>query len=598
MAGPDCPRGRIHLPLLGSSSSGRIGGIGALASLALALLLLLGPAEARAQATSGLTYETEQVSVKNGFDEAGTFSFETPCPAGTVALGGGWSANNLINSVVGATEVAPASKAANSWRVAGVNVTPGSGSTDVHGYVSCAPASAFPSGALTYPSPETIELKPWPEKPRSGEVRVTCSAGQVPIAGGFKVQDESLDLGVAGSYPLYLDNNTTGQWVVNGKNSNIIPWEIESWDMTAAATCVDASIAFGVIGLHVETNTQEVDDPKWVTASCGAGQPISGGFTAQNGKGTKFDYTGTINAMRFTTSERDGYEINYNSGTEYHHDFTTITICGDVVPSVATLGKADFDDACRASLPESSGVQAVPGKHATDWKCASDNGPAVPVPGNAGVWACEGVHDPVRPTATYLRRSDPLSWVCYEGFRQRQLSVADFEGRAKGVGSKGRRAKVRIEGRARLNRPVGNLNRAVVTIGGTLHEATAGGDLLEKRKGDEVHPVTLVAPRGPSVSTSGARRRKIVLKGGAKPRFKVKLRRSKSGRSLRFKLRARRGSIESPRLCDSGPDATTHLTTRLGIETPGSRPVEVLAGSYWSCGGKRMQTTEPALPLG
>jgi hypothetical protein len=79
-----------------------------------------------------------------------------------------------------------------------------------------------------------------------------------------------------------------------------------------------------------------------------------------------------------------------------------------------------------AALADSSGVRAVP------------------VPGNAGVWACEGAHDPVRPTATYLRRSDRPSWVCHESFRQ--LWVTDFEGRAKGVGSKGRRAEVRIEG--------------------------------------------------------------------------------------------------------------------------------------------------------
>jgi len=583
--------------MFGSSSSGRIGGIVALASLVLALLLLLGTAEARAQATAstGLIYAENQVSVRNGDTEP--FSFQAPCPAGTVALGGGWSANNLIDTDVTATESAPASKVANSWAVSGVNVLPGSGSSDVRGYVSCAPDSALPSGTLSYPSPETIRLKPWPEKPRSGQVRVTCSAGQVPIAGGFEAQDATSELSIAGSYPLYLQNNTTGQWVVNGENSNTVPFGLESWDMTAAATCVDASIAFGVIGLHVETKTQEVGNPKWVTASCGTGQPISGGYTAQNGKGTKFDYSGGLNAMSFTTGE-DGYEINYDSSSIYHHVFTTMAICGDVVPSLATLEKADFDEACQAAMPDSSGVQALPDRRATDWKCVSDDGSAVPVPGNAGVWACEGSKDPVRPTATYLRRGDPLSWVCYENFRQGQLPVSDFEGRAKGVGSKGRRAEVRIEGRAKLTRPLGNLNRAAVTIGGTLNEATAAGDLLENRKGDAARPVTLAAPRGPSGSASSARRRTIVLEGGAKPRFKVKLRRSGAGKYLRFKLRARRGSIEAPRLCDSGPDATTHLITRLGIETPGRRPVEVLAGRYWSCDGKRMQTTEPALPLG
>ena len=570
---------------------GRIGGTLPLAGIVLAAVLLLGEAEAQGQAAgpSGITYTEKTTSVKNGF--LLPFSFEVPCPAPAMAFGGGYIG---VYQSLFVTQSAPAG-GANSWQVSGQNDSNGSGSTNAKGYASCAPEAAFPAGSLTYPEPVSRELKPWPLKPRSGAVSAPCPAGQVPIAGGFEAQDETLELSVAASYAQVSDTQKSGEWVVYGENTNVAPFNIESWDLTASATCLDAQIAFGVFRFHGEEKMEKVNDPKTVADTCGSGQAISGGFFAYNSKGSKLDTDGVLYFMDFDVpaGTGTGYQIGYVSTATDSHRFTTLVYCGDISPVVAALTKADFDAVCQAALPDSSGVEAVAGKLATDWKCTSDDDAPQPVPGNAGVWACEGAYDPVRPTATYLRRGDPSSWVCYDSFRQTQLPVTKLEGRASGVGAKGSRGRVRIKGSARINQPLGNLNRARVTLASTLLEATAKGDLLEYKRGRDVPPVTLDTPA--SAKAGVASKRWIVAKGGKKPRFKLRLRR-KRGKFVHFDLRVRHRSIDAPRLCDSGPKATTHLATRFLIDTGGRSPTEVLADGYWRCRGKRLVTAEPALP--
>ena len=582
---------------LGKRATRRIGGTLPLVGIALAAVPLLGAAEAQGQAggSPSITYTSETTSVKNGFFLP--FSFEVPCPAGTVVLGGGYIG---VYQSLFVTQSAPAGDA-NSWQVSGQNDSNGSGSTNAKGYASCAPEVAFPTGSLTYPEPVSRELKPWPLKPRSGSVSAPCPAGQVPIAGGFEAQDETLELSVAASYAEVSDTEKSGGWVVYGENTNVAPFNIESWDLTASATCLDAQIAFGVFQFHGEEKMEKVNDPKTVAASCSHGQAISGGFFAYNGKGSKLDTDGVLYFMDFDVAAGTGagYQIGYVSTATDSHKFTTLVYCGDIFPAVGTLGKADFDAACQAALPDSSGVEAAAGRLATDWTCVGDDVAATPVPGNQGVWACERAYDPVHPTATYLRRGDPLSWVCYDSVRETQLPVTKLEGSASGVDAKGRRGQVRIKGRARISRPLGNLNRARVTLASTLLEATAHGDLLEYGRGRDTPPVILRAPRSPKAGAASgiASKRWIVLKGGKKPRLKLRLRR-KPGKSLRFDLRARRRSIDAARLCDSGPRATTSLTTRFLIDGGKRSPAEVLADAYWRCRGKRLVTAGPALPSG
>ncbi|MEZ5078683.1 MAG: hypothetical protein R2725_14715 [Solirubrobacterales bacterium] len=520
-----------------------------------------------------------------------TYSFDVACPTGTVALGGGWS--GTANAP--ATGSAPRPAAANAWRVAGTGTSQFTGREKVRGYASCATAAAFPTGSLAYPKSASIRLKPWPAQPQSGAARVTCPHGTVPIAGGFETQDETLEVGVARSVPKWATNgNTTSRaWAVGGKNSNVSPFDIESWNLRGSATCVSSALAFGVFQMNARSAQVKFEDAGNATAKCRTGSAVSGGFAARDATAGQPEYLGAASSSTFTNGG-DGFKVRFESGaaTGAKTRLRAYVVCAEIQPALVELTQADFDAACLKAMPNRSGVRALPGKLAIDWHCQSEGGEPVPIPGNQGAWACAGAKRVNTPTAVYLRAGDPLSWVCYSMPGGSQ-SASKLQGLAQSAGPQDE-TSLRLSGRTKLRRPIGNLNLARVTVPASLLEASAGAELLRGNGNGNgrVNPVVL-QPRG----RTAPGKREWAYRGGSGPRYELILKLSKSGNAISFDLRAQGGRIGQPQLCDSGPKATTQLTTRLVIESGASVPTDIVARPSWRCEDDRLRTATPALRL-
>jgi hypothetical protein len=553
----------------------------ALVALALAAILIPGgtPAVAQEPANPNVVYPTVTENIRSGYFQE--FTFHVPCPAGTVALGGGWSA---FYPVVGVWASAPAS---NGWRITGSNSAEGDQPEPVHGYGSCASGEAFPAGSIEYPKGVAVRLKPWPYTPYKERLQVTCPGGSVPVSGGYVAENEAVEAG--SSFPTWASegNNTGNTWVAGGENfeNTFDPGHYQSWDFSAYATCVKSELAFGVFEMNAVSASQSVDEPAVTTASCTTGDVISGGFEALESDGTEPNYTGDLESMYFSLPQ-NGYSVRYASSHFDHHLMRVYAICANVVPATASLTQADFDAACQAAMPGQSGVHAVSGQLATDWRCAGEGGSSTPIPGNQGAWTCEALGQ-VDPTATYLRRGDPFSWSCY-GLPSGAQPASKVKGQASFDASTGG-AQVRVTGRSGVRRPVGNLGRARVTVPATLLEASGAGDLLKNGKRSPVHPVVL-KPRG-------RRGHDFVYAGGSKLRLTLRLRLSQNKKAYLFDLRAHGGWLAKPRLCDSGPRATTHLTTHLVIDGGAKVPTNIMARSFWRCGKGTLKTARPALRL-
>ncbi len=557
-------------------------------ALTLPVLLCLWPASAGAQE---LSYPSVPLTVAGSHE----YTLDVACPAGTVVLGGGWTADAFLAAAMSSDPSTAPSK--NAWHLWGQNVDEFSQS--IAGVASCAPAEAFPAGSLQYPASASVTLDPYPAKSHISGIAATCPGGYVPISGGFENHEDGglPDTGIGISVPSWaVEKNTTGNaWLIGAENfEDYLLGQFQSWEVSALTTCVSSGLAFGVFQMNANGERQLIEEPAVTTASCATGNVVSGAFATFDSDGTEVLYSGNVEGMYFNSSGT-GFSIRYSSGHVDHHTILVLGICADIAPAIASLDQADFETACQVAMPGQSGVHAVAGQTATDWRCTAEDGSSVPIPGNQGAWTCAALGH-FSPTATYLSKDDPNSWACY-GLPDGAQPASKVKGSAtpQATTAKGKKkgsagtTRVSVSGRAKVLRPVGNLGRAKVIVPATLLEASGAGDLLRNGKRAPVHPTVLKA-RGRHGSD-------FVYTGGSKPRLTMRLRLTKNKKAYRFQLNARGGRLAKPRLCDSGPKATTHLTTRFLIEAGQKHPTDVAARSYWKCRGKALVTAQPALRL-
>jgi hypothetical protein len=363
----------------------------------------------------------------------------------------------------------------------------------------------------------------------------------------------------------------------------------------------------GIFGIYPRINSAVINEDS-LAARCDGGRPLGGGaasWTRDGKKWKKWAYQGSFDTLTFT-KQHDGFRVSYDASKPGKGDLVELsTYCGWIRPFVAKLTQDDFDTACQRGLPDETGVHAVPGKLATEWKCVGNLG-TTPIPGNQGIFVCDWAHEGVAAMATYLSIDDPLSWVCYD--EGEGVPASALTGRASGVELSAGHGLIQISGRAKLPRAV-NLNRSKVAVASLLHEATSRGELLKDGRGGQPLPVELSMqsvepspqPRGSGQQAAARSARSAtqtaVFRSESKPQITLRLREDKASRMLWFDISARLGRVRQPRLCDSGPKATTHLTSRFVIDTGKARPIEVTARRTWRCRARSLVTGPPALPL-
>ncbi len=178
-------------------------------------------------------------------------------------------------------------------------------------------------------------------------------------------------------------------------------------------------------------------------------------------------------------------------------------------------------------------------------------------------------------------------------------------GDAAGLGS--RRGKVNLAIVAPLGRDL-DLRRARITLGHLLHDGSGAGELVNRRPGRDLAPVTLRVKRG------GRRHRaRFETPRGRRPRIrgtisvvtrKVRVRRGRGRktrrarktrlvRTLRVRLRVDRAHLDRPRNC--GGNGTAHLGVHLLVRPRrGRRHAQVLGMEPWACmKGGRLRYRHP-----
>jgi hypothetical protein len=553
--------------------------LAAVGVLALLGALALAPSGAHAQ---GLYYAGP---VKVGVPSERQAGTNVDCPNGYLSVGGGY-----VMLGVG-VEFALASYPENdSWFVQAYqpdDLRDGGFTASA----ACAPAETVPGYQR---SSASVSLR----DQDTGSAFAPCPAGTAAVGGGWatpkgpEVSDSNLDL---------LASAPTGDgWIITAKNEQL-DYSDTPLSGRALAICIPAQIANGIFHVYYWSNGATFGDNQLI-APCAAGGLAFGGAGRSSG-------TGTFSTMNF---EDDTQWLIYWRADHVGSDAVVSTaICGDVPPLLGPLTQADWNNACEQLFPAPPPVRAVPGAQAPDWTCVLDGFKPIPLPARD---ACFLTYKKSDPAATYTNINDPLSWLCYDesrssaspgssassrsarasATRTRTLEGA-ARGHATGVGSKGRRGKVRIAGKARLPSHI-NLAKSRVVIRNVALEGSSRGELFKRGKRKRKRKL-FQSPEALPIRLSGrGSRDAAVFHNSAGPRFTLRLEQDRVRNVLRFRLLARKISVRKPLLCSAPPRPITDLKTRFLIEQRNGRRTEVVVRRYWRCGAHSLTTAKSALP--